>query len=432
MRQYSSNEGEYSMAIKEIEIIQPDYFQQFSCIGPACTDNCCHDWVVTIDKEHYQQYKAVQDPKFRELCSHAIKRNKNRNSTLDFGVMHLRAGERCAFQDEDGGCGIYRLLGPDSLSNTCTFYPRSMREFLPDVWEFSLSLSCIEVARLALLSGKPLKLERIRRPYDHSSRSDRFMVAQRQKRGESITLLNRFQAVRQACLDLIQLGTIPLPERILAIGLLLRAEDKLMVEKKSEQLPRLAAQYVQMAAEGNFSSILKKMEYNKNTHLWALVLPASHLMQAERVEYFFQMWEKLEPLCEGENGLYTVGPPALEFILAQMEEKGDPLLQRHGQIVENYFANYIFGSMFPFTYPTENRMEYYGVILAEQYALFRILLSFLPKQEGETEEQQLVHAVVALARITQHTDMVKAVRTFGHEKHERTLDTLAHAAYLLR
>ena len=258
------------------------------------------------------------------------------------------------------------------------------------------------------------------------------MVAQRQKRGESITLLNRFQAVRQACLDLIQLGTIPLPERILAIGLLLRAEDKLMVEKKSEQLPRLAAQYVQMAAEGNFSSILKKMEYNKNTHLWALVLPASHLMQAERVEYFFQMWEKLEPLCEGENGLYTVGPPALEFILAQMEEKGDPLLQRHGQIVENYFANYIFGSMFPFTYPTENRMEYYGVILAEQYALFRILLSFLPKQEGETEEQQLVHAVVALARITQHTDMVKAVRTFGHEKHERTLDTLAHAAYLLR
>ena len=144
------------MAIKEIEIIQPDYFQQFSCIGPACTDNCCHDWVVTIDKEHYQQYKAVQDPKFRELCSHAIKRNKNRNSTLDFGVMHLRAGERCAFQDEDGGCGIYRLLGPDSLSNTCTFYPRSMREFLPDVWEFSLSLSCIEVARLALLSGKPL------------------------------------------------------------------------------------------------------------------------------------------------------------------------------------------------------------------------------------------------------------------------------------
>ena len=38
--------------IKEIDIVQPDFYPAFGCIGPACTDNCCHSWLVTVDKEH--------------------------------------------------------------------------------------------------------------------------------------------------------------------------------------------------------------------------------------------------------------------------------------------------------------------------------------------------------------------------------------------
>lgn len=418
---------------REIEIIQPTYFRHFSCLGPACTDNCCHDWVVTIDKEHYLQYKAVQDPKFRETCAHVVKRNKAAKDTRDFGVMLLRSGERCAFQDEDGGCSIYRLLGPDALSDTCTFYPRVKKELLPDVWELSLTLSCEEAARLALLTGKPLEFERLRRPYDPTSRSDRYMLQQRSGQGTSLVRLKQMQAVRQACMDMIQLGGVALPERILAIGVMLRKADHLLAEGKDAQLPYTVQQYVQQAAEGAFSGFFEKMEYNLDTHLWALVLPASHLMQAERREDFFRMWEKIEPLCDGENGKYEVGPRALTYILEQAREKGDPLLQRHPQAVENYFANYIFSSMFPFTYlSAELRMEYHGVILAEQYALLRILLGLLPEPEGQTEEQRLIRAVVALARITQHTNLAQGVAQFGRKNPGRALDTLAHSAYLLR
>lgn len=348
--------------------------------------------------------------------------------------MHLKPGERCAFQDEDGGCGIYRLLGPDSLSDTCTFYPRVTQEFLPDVWEFSLALSCIEAARLVLLSGKPLEFDRSRRPYNPASRTDRYVMTRRHHNFAPISLLKQLQALRQACLDLIQLNTIPLQDRILAVGLLLRAVDKLKAEKKTEQIPHLAKQYIQQAAEGKFSSILQQMAYNKTTHLWALVLPTSHLMQAMRRGDLLQIWEMLEPLCDGKNGRYEVGPRALEYILEQVQKKGDPLLQRNALAVENYFANYIFSSVFPFTYLDENQtsIEYHGVILAQQYALLRILLGLLSEEEGESEEQRLVRAVVALARITQHTNLAKAVGKFGHEQQGRMLDNLAHAAYLLR
>ena len=68
-------------------------------------------------------------------------------------------------------------------------------------------------------------------------------------------------------------------------------------------------------------------------------------------------------------------------------------------------------------------------LLAEQYALLRVLLGLLPFPEGETEEQHLVKAIVALTRITQHSDMGKQVYDIGRAFQ---MDSLAHAAYLLQ
>lgn len=49
---------------QEVEILQPAFYEKFACIGPSCTDNCCHTWEINIDKEHYLLYKAQQDPSF--------------------------------------------------------------------------------------------------------------------------------------------------------------------------------------------------------------------------------------------------------------------------------------------------------------------------------------------------------------------------------
>ena len=156
--------------IKEIDIVQPDFYPAFGCIGPACTDNCCHSWLVTVDKEHYLRYKAVQDPDFQALCARFLARNKKDASTPNnYATMALGPDGRCGFQDEDGGCHIYRVLGPGSLCNTCAIYPRRKNQFLPGVWEYSLNLSCQEAARLACLSGKPVEFQRIRREIDRKS-----------------------------------------------------------------------------------------------------------------------------------------------------------------------------------------------------------------------------------------------------------------------
>ena len=68
------------------------------------------------------------------------------------------------------------------------------------------------------------------------------------------------------------------------------------------------------------------------------------------------------------------------------------------------------------------------MLLAEQYALLRILLAALPPEEGEDDQRRLTRGVVALARITQHSNIGK---TFHALAKVSGLDSLGHAAYLL-
>ena len=120
----------------------------------------------------------------------------------------------------------------------------------------------------------------------------------------------------------------------------------------------------------------------------------------------------------------------MDFLHRQGKEKAGPILERQAQAVENYFVCEIFTSTYPFTYFHRGmNFEYHGILLAEQYALLRVLLGLLPFPEGETEEQHLVKAIVALTRITQHSDMGKQVYDIGRAFQ---MDSLAHAAYLLQ
>ena len=304
--------------IKEIDIVQPDFYPAFGCIGPACTDNCCHSWLVTVDKEHYLRYKAVQDPDFQALCARFLARNKKDASTPNnYATMALGPDGRCGFQDEDGGCHIYRVLGPGSLCNTCAIYPRRKNQFLPGVWEYSLNLSCQEAARLACLSGKPVEFQRIRREIDPNDPQDSRQPIMTGSRSGSDPYR---QPLRQACLDLMQQRQFPVPERLLNIGLLLRRADRLHREKKQNDITAMAAQLVDQAGQGEFAGegaydTFKKLAsvfYEETpgvlvhpvwmtTTAWFAALELRQEPRRDYVAYSFEFWETVEG--DGKDGL---------------------------------------------------------------------------------------------------------------------------------
>ena len=175
-----------------------------------------------------------------------------------------------------------------------------------------------------------------------------------------------------------------------------------------------------------------RMPYDPVTHRWAILLPAKHLMTTERAVEKLEMMQVIGGYCENlGGGRFEIGPAALDFMRDKARETGDPFLKRYTQAAENYLVNYIFSSLFPFTYVGEQcSPAYHAVILAEQYAMLRILLGVMPPREGEDDDARFIRLIAVLAHITQHRNLGRDVK--AHASQKEGLDTLAYAAYMLR
>ena len=113
----------------------PNYYNKFTCVADKCEDTCCAGWQILIDEESMERYK---------------KEHKN-DERIDWEneVFHHCKSKRCAFLNENNLCDMYTQWGEDSLCETCDRYPRHIEEF-ENVREFTLSLSCPEVAKIIL------------------------------------------------------------------------------------------------------------------------------------------------------------------------------------------------------------------------------------------------------------------------------------------
>ena len=415
--------------VREVKILQPAFYDEFACIGPACADNCCHTWEIDIDKEHYLLYKAQKDPAFHRLCDQVVRRRKKDGTPERYASLALGEDGRCGFQDPDGGCRIIRALGHQALSHTCTLYPRRKAQFVPGVWELSLSLSCGEAARLALFSRDQIEFVGLRRGTDPRDPLDAMVPLGIGQGGAVAQPPSYGPALRESCMELIRRRDYRLPERILSVGLLLRRVDRLIAQGQQEGIPALCGGFLQSVRAGELQGFFDRLEYRPEAHRSAMQLPMAHLLGGARKPVLRHLWAALEPWCVPDpvTGGYQAGREALDFLIQTSKEKGDPILESLASAAENYFVSYLFSSMFPFLYRGEGlSFEQNGILLAEQYALLRLLLALSPEEEPR---QRMIQAVVSLARLSQHADLggdlLRLTRAVG-------LDGLAHGAYLLR
>lgn len=128
-------------------ISKPDYYEEFACIADKCEETCCAGWQIVIDDDALEAYKKVESDFGKVL-----------NNSIDWeeGVFRQDEQRRCAFLNEDNLCNLYTALGESSLCKTCTNYPRHIEEF-ENIREYTLSVSCPEVARILLSKKEPVK-----------------------------------------------------------------------------------------------------------------------------------------------------------------------------------------------------------------------------------------------------------------------------------
>ena len=129
-----------------MEYIIPHYFERFRCVAAECEDTCCAGWTIMIDEESMEKYKNTE----------GTFGNRLRNSIDWENGSFYQYEKRCAFLNEDNLCDMHLEAGEHMLCKTCRDYPRHMEEY-EGLREGSLSLSCIEAAKIILGCKEPVQ-----------------------------------------------------------------------------------------------------------------------------------------------------------------------------------------------------------------------------------------------------------------------------------
>ncbi len=140
----------------------PEYIQDFKCIGKDCIDSCCVGWNIKIDKATYKKYKNSTNKEIKSISQKSLVRD-DLKSNINYGKL-INENNCCPFLTKEKLCNAYKLIGQESLSITCSTYPREITTF-DKIGFISGSLSCPEIARLCLskrnLNIKTLKKKKL-------------------------------------------------------------------------------------------------------------------------------------------------------------------------------------------------------------------------------------------------------------------------------
>lgn len=114
----------------------PHYYKQFKCVAGECEDTCCAGWQIVIDEKSLGKYRGITN-------------GKDRRIDWKKGIFKQDGEKRCAFLNDDNLCDMYIEWGENYFCDTCRKYPRHIEEF-ENIREYTLSMSCPEVARIIL------------------------------------------------------------------------------------------------------------------------------------------------------------------------------------------------------------------------------------------------------------------------------------------
>lgn len=205
--------------------VTPHYYGQFHCLASDCADTCCAGWEIKIDPVSLRRYKAFP----------GALGNRLHNSVDWKEGSFLQYDGRCAFLNEENLCDLYAEAGKKSLCRTCRTYPRHIEEF-EGRREISLSLSCIEAARIILGCEEPV----------------RFLEKEDDKEEEypdfDFFLYTKLEESREVCLSLLRNRALPVRVRMSMCLALARDLQHRIDRDKLYTADKLLARYQKEAA----------------------------------------------------------------------------------------------------------------------------------------------------------------------------------------
>jgi lysine-N-methylase len=358
--------GQRNMSDKQLFILEPSYLKKFSCIGSSCEDTCCAIWNIGIDKATYKKYQKVSDKELKLTLKKSIKRNKSDTTDMNYARIQLDSNKRCPMLSNDQLCQIQSRLGEDFLSPVCASFPRVTNK-IRDSFEMSGTVSCPEVARIALLNPEPMEFDYREGPSYNQIVINNMLDTNDLKQGLK-EVGNHFWELKVFTIKILQNRAYSLVERLIILGLFFERIQKEINDNSKFLIPELINHFEHAISRGYYSELVQKIPTKISVQmklLLGLVDIYSNGIKTERYK------ECLEEFIQGINGEGDLEKEELNYKDAYSGYYA-PFMKDHEYILENYLVNYVFQNLFPFGAQENVFGNYASMVL--HYSLIKIHL----------------------------------------------------------
>ncbi|MFN7959473.1 MAG: flagellin lysine-N-methylase [Holophagaceae bacterium] len=369
-------------------MLMPTYASRFTCIGGDCEDTCCAGWGVTLDEESYLQYRSCSDPVLEPLFQEHVQKYAHSKSSKDYGHIKLRndACHSCGLLSDKKLCLIQERLGEQALSDTCASYPRTIFRF-GGLHQMTLTLSCPEAARLALLAEDAFGFVG-----KEQTASVAFIEQVKPKFGLSQAVMEDVQAL---ILQILRSQDVSLANRLRVVGGFCERLTDLIERGQPEEVRPLLQELVDDldsgAAMAPFAGMTELLDVQARvaTSLSLLGAPSFQSPHVQRI------------LGLARQGLgFTGMQPPPEEVLVAAYERGAERLRRAMEPVpwlfEHLLLNEVLRTLFPWG-PENPRRQF--AALAIRFATIRlILVGRAAGQEEPLTPLELAETVQAACR----------------------------------
>jgi|GEM_PF-2664066 len=342
------------------KIVQPTYYDAFTCDPQKCKETCCARWQIEIDRETCLNYLNSSHPQIQKIAQEWIEVQSDAISDDEFAKIKMRKDMTCPFLNRDRLCQIVLELGPEALSKTCATFPRAVKQYEEQV-ERGLVMSCSVACELALRNQAGIELEE--KPFEQDLTGLHFqdmtcVSAEAQK---------DFWKLRAEMIAIMKNRKWDLYERIFRIG-------ALIAPKEMKTIPY-------GLADDQFYHLnqLLSMKFQEGDSI--------RFFSERYIDCLMQTLDVFGGLKESEQGA---------FFQKKERKLVNPMLKRLGYLFENYWVNYIFVFGEDFLLE-ENRWEAY-LRMALLFGLMRLNVVGLAAGQEDLSEESILKLIQSMEK----------------------------------
>ncbi|WP_145561072.1 flagellin lysine-N-methylase [Yersinia mollaretii] len=373
--------------MKELMVIQPEYVDKFSCIGASCRDHCCKRWTITLDKNTYRKYAKSHNPDIKRIAVTNIAVTKT--SSANWAAIKLTDQGNCPYLDVDKLCGIYKRLGKDALSNTCTTYPRTEHIYKNEK-RLSLNISCPEATRQVLFNPEGLNMK----PLVIEQRSF-FQAPELNIEGQLINLF---------CSNLLMSEQPKIEENLYAMASFLLYYQKLNGEIESK-LPYMESGFTglqQQLESGEILTSLAHLPFNEELQ-WQLLIRLQNIMtktpESRGRETIFNYLNKLLDYIVLDFDIELIADKMKELSRIWQED-ASPFFNENPHVLRNYFLYRLHHNQFAINNETSLLKQFYLIVV--DFFFIRSLISAYVKDNKSLTEDIIIDIFYSYHAFSQH------------------------------